>query len=61
MKEVFFMTKQHFTIGDICKEIQRIQFDIEIKKDYESAITRCENLDELLCDIELGKYDFNID
>lgn len=45
-----------FTIGNICKEVQRIQFDIE-KGDYDSAIDRCENLDNLLCDIEDGKYD----
>lgn len=47
------MTK--FTIGNICKEVQRIQFDIE-KKDYNSAIDRCKNLDELLCEIEDGEH-----
>lgn len=48
-----------FTIGNICKEVQRIQFDIE-NKEYESAIDRCNNLDALLCDIEDGKYELVI-
>jgi len=54
------MTKQRFTIGNICKEVQRIQFDIEVRKDYNSAIDRCKNLDELLCEIEEGEYDLVI-
>ena len=45
-----------FTIGNICKEVQRIQFDLEAYKDIESAIDRCKNLDDLLSDIENGKH-----
>ncbi|WP_303737263.1 hypothetical protein [Methanobrevibacter millerae] len=48
------MTELCLTIGNICKEIQRIQFDIETKQ-YASAIDRCEKLDELICEIEEGK------
>lgn len=44
-----------FTIGNICKEVQRIQFDIE-HEDNKSAVERCKNLDELLCKIEEGKH-----
>ena len=42
-----------FTIGNICKEVQRIQFDIE-NKNYKIAIERCKELDALLCEIEEG-------
>ena len=45
-----------FTIGDICKEVQRIQFDLEQYGDIVSAIERCKNLDELLYEIEEGKH-----
>ena len=45
-----------FTIGDICKEVQRIQYDLETYQDIDSAIDRCENLDKLLCEIEDGKH-----
>ena len=45
-----------FSIGNICKEVQRIQFDLESKNDIESAIERCKNLDDLLCEIEDGKH-----
>lgn len=45
-----------FTIGDICKEVQRIQFDLESRNDIESAIERCKNLDDLLCEIEEGTH-----
>ena len=45
-----------FSIGNICKEIQRIQFDLEQYGDIESAIARCKKLDDLLCDIEDGKH-----
>lgn len=44
-----------FTIGNICKEIQRIRFDLE-NEDVASAINRCDNLDELLYEIEDGKH-----
>ena len=44
-----------FTIGNICKEVQRIRFDLE-NEDVASAIKRCDNLDELLCEIEDGKH-----
>ena len=50
-----------FTIGNICKEVQRIQFDLEAHKDIESAIERCKNLDQLLFDIEEGKHTLKID
>lgn len=50
-----------FTIANICKEVQRIQFDIENKKDYDSAVERCKNLDQLLSDIECGEYELVID
>lgn len=49
-----------FTIGDICKEVQRIQFDLENYSDIESAIDRCKNLDNLLYDIEDGKYKLEV-
>lgn len=52
------MTK--FTIGNICKEVQRIQFDIELG-DVESAIDRCKNLDKLLYEIEEGKHSLVIE
>lgn len=45
-----------FAIGDICKEVIRIQFDLEEKNDVESAIDRCKNLNNLLCDIEDGEH-----
>lgn len=48
------MSELCLTIGNICKEIQRIQFDIETKH-YLSALDRCEKLDELICEIEDGK------
>ena len=44
-----------FTIGNICKEVQRIRFDLE-NEDVASAINRCDGLDELLCEIEDGKH-----
>jgi len=44
-----------FTIGNICKEVQRIRFDLE-NEDVASAIKRCDNLDDLLCEIEDGKH-----
>ena len=50
-----------FTVGDICKEIQRIQFDLEAKNDIESAIDRCKNLDNLLCEIEDGEHELVIE
>ena len=50
-----------FTIGDICKEVQRIQFDLEVRRDVESAIDRCKNLDNLLCEIEEGKHSLVIE
>ncbi len=52
------MTRK-FTIADICKEVQRIQFDIE-NDNIESAIDRCKGLDDLLCDIEDGKHVLSI-
>lgn len=55
------MSKQQFTIGDICKEIQRIQFDLENYGDVTSAIDRCKKLDELLYYIEEGEYNLIID
>ena len=46
-----------FTIANnICKETQKIQFDLETRKGIESAIERCKNLDDLLCEIEEGKH-----
>ena len=54
------MDIKKFTIGNICKEVQRIQFDLEAHHDIEGAIERCKNLDELLCDIEDGKYELEI-
>ena len=48
------MTELCLNIGNICKEVQRIQFDIE-NKEYSSAIDRCEKLDELITSIEDGK------
>lgn len=53
------MTK--FTIGNICKEVQRIQFDLEVRRDVESAIDRCKNLDKLLYEIEEGKHSLVIE
>ena len=50
---------QTFTIGNICKEVQRIQFDLE-NEDVGSAMSRLDNLDSLLCDIEDGKYGLEI-
>lgn len=50
-----------FTIGDICKEVQRIQFDLEVRRDVESAVDRCKNLDNLLCEIEEGKHSLVIE
>lgn len=52
--------KQVFTIGNICKEVQRIQFDLEQYGDITSAIDRCKGLDDLLCRIEDGEYDLEI-
>ena len=48
------MSEICLNIGNICKEVQRIQFDIE-NKYYDSAVDRCENLDELICAIEDGR------
>ena len=45
-----------FTIGNICKEVQRIQYDLEQYGDISSAIDRCKRLDELLFEIEEGKH-----
>ena len=45
-----------FTIGNICKEIQRIQYDLEQYGNIASAIDRCKSLDELLCEIEDGEH-----
>lgn len=42
--------------NNICKEVQRIQFDLETRTSIESAIKRCKNLDELLYEIEEGKH-----
>lgn len=44
-----------FTIGNICKEVQRIRFDLETE-DIASAIDRCNSLDELLFEIEEGRH-----
>ncbi|WP_305554575.1 hypothetical protein [Methanobrevibacter sp. V74] len=44
-----------FTIGNICKEVQRIRFDLE-NEEIASAMKRCDDLDQLLYDIEEGKY-----
>lgn len=49
-----------FTIGNICKEVQRIQFDLEVN-DVESAIDRCKNLDNLLYEIEEGRHSLVIE
>lgn len=49
-----------FTIGNICKEVQRIRFDLE-NEDVASAIKRCDNLDELLYEIEEGKHSLVIE
>ena len=46
-----------FSIGNICKEVQRIQFDLEQYGEITSAIDRCKNLDQLLCDIEDGTHE----
>lgn len=48
------MTELCLSMGNLCKEVQRIQFDIE-NKQYNSAIDRCQNLDELICEIEDGR------
>ena len=53
----YFMTT--FTIGNIAKEVQRIQFDIE-NGYYKNAIDRCENLDQIFFDIEEGKHELVI-
>lgn len=45
-----------FSIGNICKEVQRIQFDLESYGDVVSAIDRCKGLDELLFEIEEGEH-----
>ena len=47
------MSELCLSMGNLCKEVQRIQFDIE-NKEYNSAIDRCQNLDELICEIEDG-------
>lgn len=47
-----------YTIGNICKEVQRIQYSIE-NQDYQDAINRCEQLDLLLCEIENGTHQLN--
>ena len=49
-----------FSIGNICKEVQRIQTDIENKK-YKEAIERCDNLDNLLSMIEDGKHTLTLE
>lgn len=49
-----------YSVGDVCKEVQRIRFDIE-NKDYVSAIDRCNGLDELLYKVEEGEYGLVID
>jgi len=49
------MRMTEFTIGNICKEVQRIRFDLE-NEDVASAIKRCDNLDDLLCEIEDGVH-----
>ena len=48
-----------FTIGNICKEVQRIRFDLEDDR-VVSAINRCNNLDKILCDIEEGTHELEI-
>ena len=48
-----------YTIGNICKEIQRIDFDIK-NEEYESARERCYELDELLSSIENGEHQIEI-
>ena len=48
------MSELCLNIGNLCKEVQRIQSDIE-NKQYLSAIDRCENLDQLICEIEDGR------
>ena len=48
-----------FTIGNICKEVQRIKFDIECEY-MNSAKERCDALDELLCSIEDGEHELEI-
>ena len=48
------MSELCLSMGNLCKEVQRIQFDIE-NKQYNSAIDRCQNLDELICEIEDGR------
>lgn len=53
--------KEIYTVGDICKEVQRIQFDLENYGNIDSAIDRCKNLDQLLFDIEEGKYQLVIE
>lgn len=49
-----------FSIGNLCKEVQRIKFDIE-HGHIESAMERCDNLDEFLCAIEEGKFGLELD
>ena len=48
-----------FSIGNICKEVQRIKFDIECGY-IDSAKERCDSLDELLYEIEEGKHELEI-
>ena len=48
------MVELMLNIANICKEVQRIQFDIEHEY-YDSAIDRCQNLDELISEIEAGR------
>lgn len=60
MGELIFQ-KEIYTIGDICKEVQRIQSDLEDYGNIDSAIDRCKKLDQLLCDIEEGKYSLVIE
>lgn len=52
------MTK--FTLANLGKEVQRIQYDI-LQMDYKSAIERCEKLDELIYAIEEGEHELVID
>lgn len=52
------MTK--FTLANLGKEVQRIQFDIEAMA-YKSAIERCKGLDELIYAIEEGEHELVID
>ena len=49
-----------YTIGNLCKEVQRIQYDLEQYGDVESAIDRCKGLDELLSSIEDGENELEI-